>query len=89
MRVPSLSVKSTLRVGSISAPHFPQRSVCASVISTFIISGNSETEKLEPTLRVKWVWILAREQILQATQFIARTAERYDPAKAARFLAIQ
>src|ERR1700723_3410566 len=27
-RAPSLSVKSILRVGSISAPHFPQRSVC-------------------------------------------------------------
>ena len=33
-RVPFLSVKSTLRVGSMSAPHFPQSSVCALLIST-------------------------------------------------------
>jgi hypothetical protein len=32
-RVPSFVVKSTLLVGSISAPHFPQRSVCVSLIS--------------------------------------------------------
>src|SRR5271156_3704742 len=32
-RVPSFSVKSTLRVGSISASHLPQSSVCAGRIS--------------------------------------------------------
>src|ERR1700723_3122643 len=32
--VPSLKVKTALRMKSISAPHFPQSSVCASLTST-------------------------------------------------------
>jgi hypothetical protein len=36
--VPFLSVKSTLRVGSISVSHFPQSSTCASRISASSIS---------------------------------------------------
>jgi hypothetical protein len=44
-RVPSLSVKSTLRLGSISAPHFPQRSVCASAISiSYLQNGHASRD---------------------------------------------
>jgi hypothetical protein len=72
-RVPSFSVKSTLRLKSISDPHFPQSSVCASLIST--LDHLCDDARYQPGCAPT----LASRQAKHPQRLVSRFALRWKP----------